>query len=64
MKSFIIPFLGLVLVLGSCKEKAETKNLIIEQSEQEISIKKPVSPTLKELVKFATLETSDSILVN
>jgi len=64
MKSFIVPLMGIVLLLGGCKEKPDATKQKIEQPEKEIGIKKPVSPLIKELGKFASPTFSDSTIVN
>ena len=56
--------MGVLLLLGGCKEKSENKNPKTAQPEEEITIEKPVSPVLKVLVKFADLVISDSIAAN
>ncbi len=64
MRFFIAVFIGIVLLLGSCKEKVEIQNPKREQPEPKITIEKPVSPLIKELGKFANPTFSDSTIVN
>ena len=64
MRFFIVAFIGIVLFLVSCKEKAETQNPKREQTEPKITIEQPVSPVIKELGKFANPAFSDSTVVN
>jgi hypothetical protein len=47
-----------------CKQGQETKELKTEQSVPNIITEVPVSPILKEFVKFVDLEILDSITVN
>ena len=46
MRFFIAFFVGIFLILGSCKEKAETQSQKREQSESKVTIVKPVSPVI------------------
>ncbi len=61
--SKIIFFLIVSIAIG-CKQGQEVKEVKTVQSVPKIITEVPVSPMLKELVKFADLEILDSIAVN
>ena len=53
-----------ILILGSCKEIAETTKPQEQEPIEEVQVVKPVSKTIKELVEFAGISLTDSTDIN
>ncbi len=64
MRFFRATFMVVVLILGSCKQKAETTKPQVQEPIEEVQVVKPLSKTIKELVEFAGISLTDSTDIN
>ena len=53
-----------IIVLGSCKQKAETTKPQAKEPIEAIQVVEPLSKTIKELVEFAGISLTDSTNIN